>query len=156
MKQWQENIPTFNLILINLILIILFVFGFIVGPINNMMKNRNDVLINLKEKQNIDSCYKLDDYTFTRELYTAKCDINEQETYLFLDKNGIVYDRLIVDSIKEQFDYTQLMEKYDIYNAKYRVIYYDSRIAYWIKSEEFEYIFDYITLDVILKVRFKL
>lgn len=106
MKHWQEKIPTFNLILINLILIFLIVFGFVIGPVNKLMKDRNDILVNLKNKQNIDSCYKLDSYTFSRELFTVNCLINEQNTYLFVDRSGIIYDRLIIDSDKEQNDYS--------------------------------------------------
>ncbi len=154
MKHWQEKIPTFNLILINLILIFLIVFGFVIGPVNKLMKDRNDILVNLKNKQNIDSCYKLDSYTFSRELFTVNCLINEQNTYLFVDRSGIIYDRLTIDIDKEQNDYSQINELYGLKNAKYLVIYYDAQIAYWIKSDQFEYILDYDTLDIIMKVRF--
>lgn len=154
MKHWQERIPTINLILINLILVILIVAGFIVGPINKRMQEKNNVLFALQEKVKVDNCYKLDSYTFERELFTAECKINEVDYYLFTDKNGIVYDRTLIDIQKEQDDYSLILEKYQLNNANYKVIYYKDQIAYWIKSKEFEYILEYNSLDIIMKVRF--
>lgn len=154
MKHWQERIPTINLILINLILVILIITGFIVGPINKAMQEKNLVLLALKEKVNIDSCYKLDSYTFERELYTAKCKINESDYYLFIDKNGIVYKRTLIDIQKEQEDYSLILDKYEIDHASYMVIFYKDQLAYWVKSKESEYIFEYNSLDIIMKVRF--
>lgn len=154
MKQWQEKIPTFNLILVNLILIFLIIFGFVIGPVNKMMYDRNSVLINLKNKHNINSCYKLEAYTFNRELFTLNCTINEEKTYIFTDRSGVIYDRIIVDDIKERDDFSQVMELYNIQYARYLVIYYDNQIAYWIKSDQFEYILDYDSLNIIMKVRF--
>lgn len=154
MKHWQERIPTINLILINLILVILIVAGFIVGPINRVMKDKNTVILTLQEKVNVDSCSRLDSYAFERELFTAKCKIKDVDYYLFIDKNGIVYDRTLIDIQKEQEDYSLILEKYQLDNASYKIIFYKDQIAYWIKSKEFEYVLEYNSLDIIMKVRF--
>ncbi|MHB8096350.1 MAG: hypothetical protein ACYDEI_01675 [Erysipelotrichaceae bacterium] len=154
MKHWQERIPTINLILINLILVILIVAGFIIGPINRAMQEKNSILLAIKEKVKIDSCYKLDSYTFEKELFTAKCKINENDFYLFVDKNGIVYERTVIDFQKEQDDYSLILDKYQLDNASYQVIFYKDQIAYWIKSKQFEYVLEYNSLDIIMKVRF--
>ena len=104
--------------------------------------------------RSINSCYKLEAYTFNRELFTLNCTINEEKTYIFTDRSGVIYDRIIVDDIKERDDFSQVMELYNIQYARYLVIYYDNQIAYWIKSDQFEYILDYDSLNIIMKVRF--
>lgn len=154
MKQWQEKIPTLNLVLVNFILIILIMAGFIVGPINRLSNDKNEVLLALKEKVQVDSCFQLDSYTFDKELFTAKCVVNNADYYLFIDKNGIVYDRMMIDNQKEQEDFVLIIDKYEIDKASFMVIYYNNDIAYWVKSKEFEYILSYESLEVIMKVRF--
>lgn len=154
MKHWQERIPTFNLILINSILVILILAAFIVGPTNKMAKEKNDVLTVLKQKFNVDNCSRLETYTFEKDMFMAQCKVNELDYYLFLDKNGIVHKRSLVDTNKEQQDYSMIIEKYNIKNAKYSIVYVKDQLAYWIKSKEFEYIINYENLDVIMKVRF--
>lgn len=154
MKHWQEKIPTFNLLLINLILFILIILAFIVGPVNLMSKDKNDVLNILKQKFNIVNCSNIDYYKFDKDMYTAQCVVNELDSYLFLDKNGIIYKRLSVDPIKEQQDYSTLIENMNMKDATYSVIYYKDKLAYWIKSNKFEYVIDYENLETLMKVSY--
>lgn len=154
MKRWQEKIPSINLALINLILIFLIVLAFIVGPTNKMWFDQQKVLNKVIERLEIDTCNNIVSYYFDKQMYSAQCTINEVEYYLFFDDNAILYDKIPVDVSKETEDYMNLLDQYSISNSSYHLIYYKNKIGYWIKSKQGEYIFDYSSLDVMLKVRF--
>lgn len=154
MKQWQEQLPTFNLILICIILVILLFTGFVLGPVNKLSYNNDEILKKLYSRYDIESCSKFNDYFIDKEMYVAKCTITDKEYYFFLDKNGIIYHKSLVDLEKEMNDYPILIDKYKLEDAEYLMVYYQDQLAYWIKSDTYEYVISYENYDVLMKVRY--
>lgn len=154
MKQWQEKIPSLNLLLISIILTIVFLMGFVIGPVNQTTLKNDKILEKLFSRYNIESCRELKDYYIDREMYVTRCIIADKEYYFFLDKNGIIYNQTPIDQNKEMLDFSMLMDKLNLKKSEFKVVYYRNQISYWIKSDEFEYVIGYENFDVLMKVRY--
>lgn len=154
MKQWQEKIPTLNLLLLSIILIIIFLTGFVIGPVNQTSLRNDKILEKLFSRYAIESCRELNGYYINKEMYMTRCIIADEEYYFFLDKNGIIYSQLPIDLNKELLDFPLLIEKFNLRKSEFLVIYYNDQIAYWIKSDEYEYVIGYENFEVLMKVRY--
>lgn len=154
MKQWQEKIPSLNLLLISIILTIVFLMGFVIGPVNQTTLKNDKILEKLFSRYNIESCRELKDYYIDREMYVTRCIIADKEYYFFLDKNGIIYNQTPIDQNKEMLDFSMLMDKLNLKKSEFKVVYYRNQLSYWIKSDEFEYVIGYENFDVLMKVRY--
>lgn len=154
MKQWQEKIPTLNLLLIGIILIIIFLMGFLIGPVNKESLKNEKLLTKLFSRYAIESCKELNAYYIDKEMYVASCTIADKEYYFFIDKNGIIYNQALIDYNKELFDFPILIEKFELEKSEFLVIYYNEQLAYWIKSNKYEYVIGYDNFDVMMKVRY--
>jgi len=154
MKQWQERLPTLNLILICLILLIFLIAAFIMGPVNQVSLRNDAVLSKLYSRFDIESCTNFESFYIDKEMYVTNCKIKENNYYFFLDKNGIIYKQVLVNHDKELMDYTLIIEKYDLQNSNFNFVFYEDQVAYMVKSDEFEYIIGYENYEVLMKVRF--
>jgi len=154
MKQWQERLPTLNLILICLILVIFLIAAFIMGPVNQVSLRNDAVLSKLYSRFDIESCTNFESFYIDKEMFVTTCKIKQNNYYFFLDKNGIIYKQVLVNRDKELLDYTLLIEKYDLQNSDFNLVYYEDQMAYMVKSDEFEYIIGYENYEVLMKVRF--
>jgi hypothetical protein len=154
MKQWQERLPTLNLILICLILLIIFIAAFIMGPVNQVSIRNDAIITKLHERFEIESCVDFESFYIDKEMYVTNCKIKENNYYFFLDKNGILYKQLLVNQDKELLDYSIIIEKYNLTRSEFSIVYYQDQVAYLVKSEEFEYVIGYENYDVLMKVRF--
>lgn len=154
MKQWQERLPTLNLILICLILIIFLITGFIVGPVNQVSLRNDTVLSKLYSRFAIESCVNFESFYLDKEMYVTSCKIKDKNYYFFLDKNGIIYKQELVNQDKELMDYSIIIEKYGLHNSDFSIVYYEDQVAYMVKSDKFEYVIGYENHEVLMKVRF--
>jgi len=154
MKQWQERLPTLNLILVNLILLIFLIAAFIMGPVNQISLRNDDILSKLYARFDIESCSNFESFYLDKEMYVTSCKIKEKSYYFFLDKNGIIYKQLLVDQDKELMDYSIILEKYNLNNSDFNIVYYQNQVAYLVKSNKFEYVIGYENYEVLMKVRF--
>jgi hypothetical protein len=57
-------------------------------------------------------------------MYRVNCTINEKQYYFFLDKNGIIYKQLSVDTEKELLDFSVIIEQYQLENPQFSLVYY--------------------------------
>jgi len=154
MKQWQERLPTLNLILVCLIIIIFLIATFIMGPVNQVSLRNDEILNKLFARFEIESCKNFESYYLDKEMYVTNCTIKDKQYYFFLDKNGIIYKQELVDEDKELMDYPNIIEKYDLKNADFTIVYYQNRMAYLVKSDMYEYVLGYENYEVLMKVRF--
>lgn len=154
MKQWQEKIPTLNLLLLCIILIIIFLTGFVIGPVNQTTLKNDKILEKLFSPYSVESCRELKGYYFDKEMYVISCRIADKEYYFFLDKNGIIYNQAPIDHNKELLDFPILIEKFKLKKSEFLVVYYKNQLSYWIKSDEYEYVIGYENFDVLMKVRY--
>jgi hypothetical protein len=154
MKQWQEKLPTLNLVLLCIIIFILMITGFLIGPVNKITLNNDLILNRLFSRYSIQSCKELDYYYINTEMYRVNCTIDEKQYYFFLDKNGIIYKKINVDSEKELLDFSVIIEQYQLENPQFNLIYYKDQLAYFVVTDDYEYIINYENYNLIMKVRF--
>jgi hypothetical protein len=154
MKQWQEKLPTLNLMLLCIIILIFMITGFLIGPVNQTAINNEPILNKLLARYSIESCKNVDYYYINIEMYRVNCTISEKEYYFFLDKNGIIYYQVSVNDEKELLDYPIIIEMYQLKNPKFNLVYYNDQLVYFVKTDEYEYIINYENYDLIMKVRF--
>jgi len=84
MKQWQERLPTLNLILICLILLIFLIAAFIMGPVNQVSLRNDAVLSKLYSRFDIESCTNFESFYIDKEMYVTNCKIKENNYFFFL------------------------------------------------------------------------
>jgi hypothetical protein len=154
MKQWQEKVPTLNLVLLCIIIFIFMITGFLIGPVNQVTINNDEVLNRLFSRYSIESCQELDYYYINTEMYRVNCSINEVSYYFFLDKNGIIHKQLRVDKQKELLDLPIIKELYQLNDSEFNLVYYNDQLAYLVVSDEYEYVINYENYNLIMKVRF--
>jgi hypothetical protein len=154
MNQWQEKVPTLNLVLLCIIIFIFMITGFLIGPVNQVTINNDEVLNRLFSRYSIESCQELDYYYINTEMYRVNCSINEVSYYFFLDKNGIIHKQLRVDKQKELLDLPIIKELYQLNDSEFNLVYYNDQLAYLVVSDEYEYVINYENYNLIMKVRF--
>lgn len=154
MKQLQEKLPTLNLILLCIIIFVLMITGFLIGPVNQTTLNNDLILNRLFSRYSIESCQELDYYYINTEMYRVNCTISEKKYYFFLDKNGIIYKQISVDNRKELLDFSVINELYQLKDAEFSLVYYKDQLAYLVVTDDSEYVINYENYDLIMKVRF--
>jgi len=154
MKQWQERLPTLNLIFICLILTIILIAAFVMGPVNQVSLRNDTVLSKLYARFEIESCINFESFYIDKEMFVTNCKIKDKNYYFFLDKNGIIYKQVLVNQDKELMDYSIIIEKYDLHNSDFSIVYYEDQVAYMVKSDTYEYVIGYENHEVLMKVRF--
>ncbi|HCT63229.1 MAG TPA: hypothetical protein DIC19_03920 [Erysipelotrichaceae bacterium] len=139
-----------------LVIIAIFSFNFVVfvlSPANQLSNTQARIMEKLFERYAIERCQTIQRYQYSRVMYVSNCRINDVDTYIFFDHNGITHYKMLVDQMKISQDHEILLGELNLEDAKVTLIYEEGKVLYRVQTRTMEYLFDYSDLQLIKKVR---
>lgn len=152
MNEYKRGLTVYLFLVIIAILGFNFVV-FILSPANQLSNTQAKIMEKLFARYAIERCQTIQRYQYSRVMYVSNCRINEFDTYIFFDHNGITHHKMIVDQMKISQDYETLLRELKLEDAKVTIIYEEGKVLYRVQSRSMEYLFDYNDLQLFKKVR---
>ena len=152
MNEYKRSLTLYLFLAIFAILSFNFVV-FILSPANELSNTQAKIMEKLFARHAIEQCHTIHRYQYSRVMYVSNCRINDVDTFIFFDHNGITHLKMTVDPVKISSDHELLMRDLKLEDGKLTVIYEADRVLYQIQSRTMEYLFDYNDLQLVKKVR---
>lgn len=152
MNEYKRGLTVYLFLVIIAILSFNFVV-FILSPANQLSNTQAKIMEKLFTRYAIERCQTIQRYQYSRVMYVSNCRINEVDTYIFFDHNGITHHKMIVDQMKISQDNETLLRELKLEDARVTIIYEEGKVLYRVQSRAMEYLFDYNDLQLIKKVR---
>ncbi len=149
---YKRSMTLYLFLAITVILSMNFIV-FILSPANQLSNTQARIMEKLFDRYAIERCQTIHRYQYSRVMYVSNCRINDVDTFIFFDHNGITHQTMVVDPMKISMDHEALVRDWELKDAKMTVIYEGGKVLYRIQSQTMEYLFDYNDLSLVKKVR---